>query len=178
MAKLVAIDSMLFAWGIKQKAKPEDENLIIRTRNLFDTLDKDKYDIIIPAPVIAEGLSDVPIQEHTEILSRVWDNMQVYPFDALVAYKFSEMMYNYIQGKDFEWQREYSDNHKVRKQKMKFDFLLSAIAIANKAEAIYSEDQDVHTFARPYIEVRKLPNIIVNPVPEKPKQLGLFGEIL
>lgn len=175
MAKLIAIDSMFFAWGVKQKANPGDEHFIKRTKNLFDTLDKEDYDIIIPAPVIAEGLSDVPLEEHAAILSRIASNMQVYPFDALVAYKFAEMMHNYIGNKDYEWQRDYAKDNNVRKQKMKFDFMISAIAVANKSEAIYSEDSDVHAFAKPYIEVRKLPNIIIPTTTLLPKQMGLFG---
>ena len=46
---------------------------------------------------------------------------------------------------------------------MRIDNLIVAIAVAQKAECIYSEDPHIKAFAQNYINVFPLPNIPVQP---------------
>jgi hypothetical protein len=42
---------------------------------------------------------------------------------------------------------------------MKHDFLISAIAVANNAGCIYTNDRDIHKFCSDFIDVNHIPDI-------------------
>ncbi len=58
MPGLVAVDTMTLVWGIRKEGTPEE---LKRAKWLFDFLDQDNAQVIIPSVVISEYLT--PVEE-------------------------------------------------------------------------------------------------------------------
>lgn len=176
MSKLVAIDAMVFVWGIKKEATVGQEDMIEKTRILFERLDKDGIQLLIPAPVLAEVLAPIDDNRRKEVLKVVENTANVYPFDSFCAEVFAEMMYNYKNAVNQEELRRYRTEHLVPKDKMKFDYMISAIAVSNNALCIFSNDHGLSVFASPSIDVVKISDSISIPKLNLGNQLGMtFG---
>lgn len=128
-----------------------------RIRFLTDSLQKAKTKIIVPTPALSEAL----VRAGTDVSQRIVEEMgksavfHVADFDLLAAIEVAAMTRTAIEGGSKrgagtgEW------------AKIKYDRQIIAIAKAARATAIYSDDDNVRTFAQqfnlPVIRTADLP---------------------
>ncbi len=155
MSRLVAIDTMVCIWGIKKEA--DRDNMISRCGHLLDYHQKRGDLIMIPAPVLGEMLAPVPLEKRAELSNLVANNFRVFAYDILATESFAEMMYQYLTDKSPESLTAYRIEARVPRQKVKVDYMIAAIAHAQKAECLYTDDEELRKFADKFIEVRSVP---------------------
>lgn len=157
MAKLVAFDTNICVWGILQLPGVRD-NLVSRTRGLIKSITDSGGSVLISAPVLGELLVGVPISEQAARHDAIAKVVRIYPFDSLCAEMYAEMMYRYHKEKKLEDIRQFAQEGKIPRQKVKVDHMIAAIAVANKCECLYTDDDGLKAFASPYITVSGVPN--------------------
>jgi predicted nucleic acid-binding protein len=149
---MVAIDSTFLALMLCEKARPPQDpstkkpldRVADRIEKLLEDLDGESERIILPTPVLSEFLifvgKDGP--QYLDQLSSM-KNILIKSFDELAAIELAA--------------REVEDRERGGKRgssaspwaKLRFDRQIVAIARTNKARRIYSDDEDVRTFATP-----------------------------
>lgn len=153
MGKLVMIDSQIFIWGIKEQSIPDQSDKILQAKTFIDWLSENGDRMLIPTPLIAEILSPVPANQQHKILSLIDRRFHVAPFDALAAMKCAELLHLSLNDDEI---KQYRAEHRVAKNKLKFDCMLVAIAITRNVDIIYTEDDDLLKFAHGQIEVKPM----------------------
>jgi predicted nucleic acid-binding protein len=147
---MVAIDNTFLSLMLHPHAKPPKdpatgksvERIADRIEKLLEDLDNDSERIILPTPVLSEFLILVG-KDGPQYLDRISSmrNILIKPFDELAAIELAA--------------REAEDREKGSKRgssastwaKLRFDRQIVAIARTNKADPIYSDDEDLRTFA-------------------------------
>ena len=151
MGMIVCIDTHVLIWGIKKDSVPSQRMMIDRTKNFLEWLQNEQQRIIVPAPVLGEFLMRIPFDEHSKITQEIQSRFMVLPYDAASA-----SLYAHI------WQKNKNNglpSVNTGREKMKTDSMIVAIAVANKARILYSEDPDIQKFAKGFIETRNIPVI-------------------
>src|SRR5687768_2352950 len=156
MSKLVMIDSQIFIWGIKGQSTTGQEHEIPKAKAFIQWLSKNDYKLLLPVPQMVELLSYVPPDGQDLIRQYFTKQFRIVPFDELAASKCAELIYLSLNEIDLI---QYRADHKVTKNKIKFDCMLVAIAITRGASKIYSVDGDIKKFANNQIDVLPLPSV-------------------
>jgi predicted nucleic acid-binding protein len=149
---ICCIDSNTFIWGIKRQASKGQEDMIPRAEHLFEWLDNNGHQILIPAVVIAEVLAPEPLEKYPVLIEKIKKSCIVADFDIKAASRYGNLFMNKIE----ELKKTAKDN-KIDLQKMKVDHLIVATALANGASCIYSHDNGIKIFGQRHIDVRDLP---------------------
>ncbi len=157
MGKIVLIDSQIFIWGIKGQASIGQEGNIAHARTLINWLSDNQYKLLLPVPQMVELLSYAPPEDQSTICELFDKRFLIVPFDELAAIKCGELIYKSLNEEELV---SYRKEHRVFKNKIKFDCMLVAIAITRGAAKIYSQDPDLVKFANGQIEVLKMPELI------------------
>ena len=152
--KSILIDNMVVSWGIRGEANPEQEHLIEWTRRFIQQCEADGTRIFIPAPVVAESLLRVPLEEHELITATYARHFRVLPLDLAAAREFARI---WTQREPGIRAADLRGGATPRKGIYRFDCQLVAIAISRKLNCIYSHDADVVRFAGGEIDVRQIP---------------------
>jgi predicted nucleic acid-binding protein len=151
MGMLVCIDTHVLIWGIKKEAASSQRVMIERTTNFLQWLQNEHQTIIVPSPVLAEFLMRIPQNEHVKITRELQSRFIVPSYDAVAA-----SMHAHI------WQTNKNNGMpsvNTGRERMKTDSMIVAIAVANKAKIMYSEDLGLQKFAKGFIDVREIPKI-------------------
>jgi len=152
------LDTHILIWGIKQQAAPSQRYMIDRTINFLQWMENESHRILIPAPVLAEFLMKIPVEEHPAVVRAFEKRFIVSPFDALAASKFAAIW----QTNGRKYHTEVSE-HAPGREEVKVDCMIVAIAVANRASVLYSEDPHVQKIADGFITVREIPQIPQQP---------------
>ena len=120
--------------------------------DLFQHLERDKAQILIPSIVIAEFV--IPLnsrKEREEVIARMRDRFIIAPFDAKDAALAAEL-----------W-REGKKDREMKKQGarvwLKADALIIATACGHGAQIFYTDDDDCFNMASKVMTTKRLPNI-------------------
>lgn len=143
---VVAIDSMTLVWGIRQVGSPEQ---LRRAKYLFDLLDDQGAQIIVPSVVVSEFLVCIEPERHAAIIATISSRFLIAPFDARCASLAATM---FVAGKGGI--NKGQPNARIC---LKADCLVVATAVCHGAKRFYSGDQECRDRAAKYIEVRDLP---------------------
>lgn len=155
MNHLVCVDNHVLIWGIRKTATAGQEGMIDRTAQLLEYLDEQKTKVIVPAPVVAEFLVAAEEHDHTRILQTLQQRFILAPFDALAALATARARRkNRQSGLETQVRQEIEG---VARWHLALDHMIVGIALANKAELIYTEDEALKRFAAPHIPVRNIP---------------------
>ncbi|RYZ77309.1 MAG: PIN domain-containing protein [Proteobacteria bacterium] len=173
MANLVAFDTNICVWGILQLPGVRD-NLVSRTRALIKSITDNGGKILISAPVLGELLVGVPIGEQAAKHDAISQKVRIYPFDSLCAETYAEMMYRYHNGKSPTSIKQFAKEGRIPRQKVKVDYMIAAIAVANKCDCLYTDDSGLRAFAEPYITVLGVPTKSFIETQESSTQTSLF----
>jgi predicted nucleic acid-binding protein len=167
MNNLVCIDSQIFIWGIKKQSNPTQVDKIGYASRFIDKLSEANAKLLLPVPMLTELLAPVPVSEHADIIRLMDKRFITAPFDNLAATKCAELLHTVSSSEEL---RQYKEEHKIPKAKIKYDCMIAAIAITRRAAVIYSNDSDLKKFACGQIRVINMPEYGV--------QTNLFGDIM
>lgn len=136
---------LLLILDSKAKAPGEVERAAERIEFLIETLTNDRQKIIIPTPVLSEVLvyAGAAMQSYIEALNGQ-SVFRIVPFDQKAAIEAAVSLKDAI---DRGGHRIDAANPEASKTKIKFDRQIVAVAKAEGATAIYSDDDDVHKYA-------------------------------
>lgn len=142
-----------------------------RIEYLIDTLSKDRKTIIIPTPVLSE------IMVYAGTAGPRWlqyfNNTAVFRIASFDQKAAIEAALSIKDSLDRGGLKIDASDSRVSRGKVKFDRQIVAIAKAEGAEAIYSDDDDVVRYAR-NAGLRAYRTADIDPPPEDPQQsLGL-----
>lgn len=152
-SKIVCLDNNITAFALRDDANPSDQERVKKARALLEHLDKDEKIILLPTPVITECLW--PVEVHArEYVINVINKFMIGAFDFEASIKCAEMMHAITPA-----EKEFIEEMGITKSRLKFDYMIAAIAIVNEAECIYSEDEGMRKFCEGHITVRSIPDI-------------------
>jgi predicted nucleic acid-binding protein len=167
---IVAFDTSILILLLDEKAKaPKDpktgapvEDCRERLTLLVDTIAKAKGSrIIIPTPALAEffvGVTPQGASVYHSMLSRI-RSVTISPFSIRAAFEFAELQRQAIQE-----QKRLKPEERSRLARPKFDHQIVAIARAEGATKIYSDDDGLSRFAtRAGIETIKVHELPLPP---------------
>lgn len=156
MSEIVCIDSMVFVWGIKQHATKGQEHMIDKTMAFLDWLDTSGKKIILPAPIITEILAPVDdTGDRDKFMDLVYKRFRIAPYDDLAARKGGEIWNTHKNYKEY-----YQEGGDGLKNRFKYDILILAIAIVQKVECLYTEDEALLKLAAATgLKASKIPSI-------------------
>jgi predicted nucleic acid-binding protein len=154
MSKIVCLDNHILIWGVEQKARDNQKEMIPRAKYLIDSLSKNDIQAIVPTVVLSEFLMPIPTQEVAKYINVIQRHLMIVPYDAIAALQFAKVW----QAKYPKLAEELRDSEGIRKNHLKIDCMIVATAITRKADCIYSYDRGLQKFAEGYIEVREIPD--------------------
>lgn len=149
-ARLVAIDSQILVWGIRNQGTKEQKS---RAKWLFQSLEDEDSQIIVPAVALSEYLTKVGQGHQKDVIASLATRFIIAPFDvkcvALAATLFSEGQGIVTKGR------------KGNRSMLRADSLIIATAACQGASAFYSGDANCRKLAErvPRLEVFDLPSI-------------------
>ncbi len=87
---IVAVDSMILIWGMRSrksgdKSSKELQDLETRAQILFEILDEEKDEIVVPTVAVAELLAGVSPEDHARFLSEIHEQFFCPTFDLPAA---------------------------------------------------------------------------------------------
>jgi hypothetical protein len=162
---LICFDNHVLIWGIKEQCIEGQEDMIARAKDFIDNLNNETL-VLIPSLVVAEFLMNVPPNLHAMVINLFSKKFVISSFDALCASKYTQIWQAHKSIADAEI---LAKSGKTRAE-LKADGMIVAIAVANKAQCIYSHDKWVKTFSEGFIDVKEIP-------PVKPKQKDAFDSV-
>lgn len=153
-ARSILIDNMIVSWGIRGEANPEQRHLVGWTQHFLQQCETEGTRIFIPAPVVAESLLRVPLEEHETVTATYARYFRVLPFDLAAAREFARL---WTQREPGLREADLRGGLAPKKGIYRFDCQIVAIAISRKIDCIYSHDGDVKRFAGGEVQVREIP---------------------
>lgn len=152
-SKIVCLDNNITAFALRDDAHPDDLTKVKKARALINYLDDEGKIILLPTPVITECLVPVEVHRRDKVLKAI-NKFMIGSFDHMAAITCAELMHAITPA-----EKKFKIAEKITKSKMKFDYMIAAIAIVNEAECIYSEDEGLRKFCEGHITVRSIPDI-------------------
>jgi predicted nucleic acid-binding protein len=129
-----------------------------RVEYLIQGLDDSAESILLPSPVVAECLVAASNIEETLQFLKGFSRLEVKPFGEKAAIEYA------IRVKRAQAGGDKRDGVKAEWKKVTIDRQVVAIAIAEGASAIYSNDEDIHKHATMFgIESRHIADIELPP---------------
>lgn len=178
---MVVFDSSVLLLVLDPNAKPPNDpatgqpldKAAERIEYLIDNLTADKEKIIIPTPVLSEVLvhAGAAMQPYLDILNDQ-GAFRIAPFDQKAAIEAALATSDAIRRGGH---RVDAANPDATKTKIKFDRQIVAIAKAEGAHTVYSDDADVHSYAR-LVELVALQTGDLDLPPEDPQQSMEFDD--
>jgi predicted nucleic acid-binding protein len=151
---MVVFDSTVLLLVLDPNTKPPIDDAtgmpvikaVERMEYLIENLTADKKKVVIPTPVLSEVLVHAgdATQRYLEILNGQ-SVFRIAPFDQKAAIEVALAMRDAIKRGGH---RVDAAHPNPTKTKIKFDRQIVAIAKAEGAEIIYSDDKDVHNYAK------------------------------
>ncbi len=144
---MVAIDSMVLVWGIRQDG-PEDKK---KSANwLFTALEKNKMQIMIPSIVLSEYLTPLSEEESSLASAEISSLCVIAPFDTRCAMLAAKL---FRQGK-----QHYPSGVKHGRACLRADCMIIATAKAHGASIFYTGDKNCLKLAQNVITAKDLPD--------------------
>ncbi len=147
---IVAVDSMALVWGIRKEGTATERS---RARWLFEQLDNEGAQVLIPSVVLAEYLTLVDPKKHRDVIAELSTRFIIPPFDVQCASLAAEP---FVEGK----QSRQMDEPGARKC-LRADCLIVATAAVHGARILYSGDGKCRNLAAaaPNLQAQDLPTI-------------------
>ena len=146
MSTIVAIDSMTLVWGVRKQGTDEQ---IQRAKWLFEMLEEEKSQIVVPTVAVAEYLTPIPSNDHAAVLAAMRERFLLAPFDvraaSLAAQLFGEGRIVRTVGKP------------GARKCLRADSLIIATAVTFGARVFYTGDDDCRTMASKVMEAKGMP---------------------
>lgn len=178
---MVVFDSSILLLVLDPKAKPPTdpdtgvpvERAAERIEYLIDTLNNDQQKIIIPTPVLSEVLVQAgdAMQKYLQLMN-TQSVFRIASFDQKAAIEAALAHRDALERGGF---RIDTENPDATRTKIKFDRQIVAIAKAEGAEAVYSDNSDVIGYAQ-RSKLKAYRTADLDLPPEDPQQAMKFDE--
>lgn len=146
---MICIDTMVLIWGVQQKARSGQEEMVERTARFLRRLRDENQTIMVPAPAAAEYLQGFDDRERQEQLSALERFFFVPSFDLPAAAIAAE-----LSRRSDSWALD------ADRQKVKTDVQIIAIAIAHRAELIVTDNvKEFRAIAAGKIAISEVPSV-------------------
>lgn len=164
---MIAIDSQVLIWAVKQKSDDRQE-MIDRALAFVAQIEKHGEQIMIPSMVASEFIVKYDEAARTTALELLARRFYIAPFDASAA-KWAARLF---QDKE-EWKLAREKANSTR-QWVKADIAILATAIAHGATALYAEDKPLLSTAEVLKDRIPIP-VQTLPLPPRTRQQNLRG---
>lgn len=148
MQRMVAVDTMTLIWGIRQAGAEEE---IKRAKWLFQSLESDDAQIIVPSIAVSEYLTYSDESTHVDIINELNTRFFIPPFDVRCASLAARL---------------FGIGKKLRKggtpgarPVLRADSMIISTAKMHGAAMLYTDDVDCGKLASKIMEVSPLPKI-------------------
>jgi predicted nucleic acid-binding protein len=150
--RIVALATMALAWGIRKKGSKEN---IKRARYLFNELEQDDAQIVVPSVVVAEYIAAIADQpERDQTVAEMSVRFILAPFDQRDALLAAQLW------RDGKSKRELGS--KGSRVCLRADVMIVATAVGHGAREFYTNDTDCLKMAKKVIDARPLPEMGAN----------------
>lgn len=170
--RVVALDCQVLVWGIRRQATPNRTEMIPRAEALIAGLEADRAArrafVVIPVPALGEFLIHEDESRHDAVTAELRRRFHLAPYD-LPAASIAARIWQQAQACG-AYPELIADG--VTRQIIKVDTQILAVALAQGATVLYTEDPGRRTLAGrvPIVSAR----LDAVPIPTPEKQLGLF----
>lgn len=152
---MICIDTHVLVWYLGKYARVTkgQEAMVLRAEHYIQHLQRERVEIMIPTPVLAEYLVDATTQERQA--GEVFDlAAEICPFDTPAAVFAAELF------RDIHQIDEMAQEFQVSKNCIKIDIMIAAIAVTRKAQKIITHDVELlKRLINKQIPVESLPEI-------------------
>jgi predicted nucleic acid-binding protein len=149
---LVAFDSNICIWCIKEECTPGQESEMMKAINLRKLLTDNGFDILIPTPVLSELLSNIPeVGKRMDFYNEIRKTFQIGEFDTKASLQLAEILHYHYLTSNKAYQ-----NLGITKLPMKYDALIVAISKSAGAECLFAHDNDCEIIAANFFSVKSL----------------------
>ena len=151
---MIAFDSQTLMFGVQASGHQGREGLAERARKYIRHLDEQGELVMVPAPALAEYLAGFPVEEHEAQLRVIQKRFIVPALDVGAARIAGELLANRPHIKNLR-----ATDYKGERQRVSVDALVLAVAIANNAVKIISNDKRLPKLAAGRIQVEEIPEV-------------------
>jgi predicted nucleic acid-binding protein len=131
---MICFDTQPLIWGVQGYAAPGQEGMICRTKKYIESLNAKRVRVIIPAPVLCEYLQGFTPQKQKEQRAIIERQFVVASFDLPAAELAAEIL------ADREEMKRLIGQYELRRQMLRVDAFVIAVAIIQKVETIITHD--------------------------------------
>lgn len=151
---------MVLIWAVRgfRTGESPTDPMLDRTKAWLADLATNNATVLVPAPVIGEYLAGVDPAQQSAAAAQLSKQFPVAAYGLVAAVRFAEL-----------WHVAYGSGRPgADGRRHKVDMQIVACALASRADALYSHNDDVRKFAAGRIPVREVP-------PPKPAAQPLPG---
>lgn len=154
MTKLFALDNHILIWGIKGFAEEDQQDKIPQAKEFLKRCKEDNIILMIPSIVAGEFLTATEPEHHAAVARMLSDMCWIPPYDLASSIQFARLWREKKQNGVID---NISKNLGATRQEIKADGMIVATAIRHNADAIYSYDGKLKSFANGNILVEHMP---------------------
>lgn len=170
------IDTNILGWFVKGYTSDDDEVKLEKSRFLFEWLEEQQVNVVIPSLVVGEMMSDVEDEGERERISDfVSANFEVLQHDIMSARQFAGMRIEL----DKKNVKQYRHQNNVPKCRMINDYNICSVALSNNCDVIFTNNtKDFEVFLNDKIPVFSLDyvDIIKKDIADKEDEEKLKAE--
>lgn len=148
--------------------------MIERAKQVLRTLQRERKEIMLPAPVITELLAPVGLDGYAALMQQL---TLTFPRIAVIDTPVAALCGKIWNAEGQNWKELYEPGTSSLKAAFKYDLLILGTAIVNRAECLYTGDRRLANLARKYGNQMKVVDLWkdedFNPAPPIRSQLGL-----
>jgi len=154
---VACFDTHILIWGIQEKARAGQEDMLDRTRALLVQIEKERTQVIIPSIVIGEFLLGIDPTEHPRFEEIIRRRFAVFPYDLRAALEFSRIWHK---KQDAEAIAELKASG-ATKNELRADTMIVATALAAGATIIYGHDDRMRKLAEGFIAFQDVATLMI-----------------
>lgn len=149
---MIAVDTSILIWGVRQESPEGREDLVARCVQLLRKYRSERRPIMVPSVVLAEYLVGCEKSSRETQRDIIGKNFFIAPFDAKAAAIAADLY-------DKSMVDEIRTEMGIGKQCIKADIKILATAIAHGASHIYVNDEQMRVLAQGKIIVNGIPTL-------------------
>ena len=138
---LVAVDTQVLIWGVRQIATPGQERRVGPAVALIESLIERGDTVALAAPAVAEFLVGEPVERHAAVLAALSARFPILPFDVRAVSLAAALRH------DDDFLRRMKESFSRKRVVLKADIQIVAVAKAAGVGRIYSEDAGLRAVA-------------------------------
>lgn len=152
--KIACIDTQILSYIVLKD--PRSADFTERAFQLLTQLYDQDVSVIVPTLAVSELLVAYAPHEQNGVRAVIEQDFRIVPFDNLAAVHAARVYRaNKENGRHAEVRAKHAE---YPRQKLKVDHMIVGVAIANKADMLYTNDQGLYDFAVTHTPVMMLPS--------------------